>query len=47
VPVSVYWKKGRAKIEIALAKGKQHHDKRSSTKEADWARDKARLFRNK
>jgi len=47
VPVGMYWKKGRAKIEIALAKGKQHHDKRQSSKDADWARDKARLVRNK
>jgi SsrA-binding protein len=47
VPVSVYWKKGRAKIEIALAKGKQHHDKRASAKDADWAREKARIVRNK
>ncbi|MBE0439676.1 MAG: SsrA-binding protein SmpB [Gammaproteobacteria bacterium] len=47
VPVAMYWKKGRAKLEIALAKGKQQHDKRQSSKDADWARDKARITRNK
>ncbi len=47
VPVAMYWKKGRAKIEIALAKGKQQHDKRASAKDADWAREKARIVRNK
>ncbi|MDQ7073324.1 MAG: SsrA-binding protein SmpB [Gammaproteobacteria bacterium] len=42
VPVSLYWKKGRAKLEIALAKGKQHHDKRRGTpKDADWKRRKS------
>ena len=47
VPVAMYWKKGRAKLEIALAKGKQQHDKRASAKDQDWAREKARIFRNK
>ncbi len=47
VPVAMYWKKGRAKLEIALAKGKQHHDKRASAKDQDWAREKSRIFRNK
>ncbi|PHS30784.1 MAG: SsrA-binding protein [Methylophaga sp.] len=47
VPVSLYWKKGRAKLEIALAKGKQQHDKRASAKDADWAREKSRIFRSK
>ncbi|NQY27550.1 MAG: SsrA-binding protein SmpB [Piscirickettsiaceae bacterium] len=47
VPVVMYWKKGRAKLEIALAKGKQQHDKRASAKDKDWAREKSRIFRNK
>lgn len=47
VPVAMYWKKGRAKLEIALAKGKQQHDKRAASKDQDWAREKARVFRNK
>ena len=46
VPVVMYWKKGRAKLEIALAKGKQHHDKRVAEKEKDWARQKARLLKH-
>ena len=45
VPTAMYWKKGHAKLEIALAKGKQAHDKRASTKERDWQRDKRRLMK--
>ena len=46
VPLSVYFNaKGRAKVELALAKGKQTHDKRQTIKERDWKRDKARLMR--
>jgi len=46
VPLSVYFNgKGRAKVELALAKGKQTHDKRASIKERDWKRDKARVMR--
>jgi SsrA-binding protein len=47
VPLALYWKKGRAKLEIALARGKQAHDKRSSEKNRDWQREKQRLLRNK
>lgn len=47
VPVAMYWSKGRAKLEIALAKGKQHHDKRAAAKDADWAREKSRIFRDR
>lgn len=48
VPMSIYFNKaGRAKVELALAKGKQAHDKRQSIKERDWKRDKARLMREK
>jgi len=47
VPVAMYWSKGRAKLELALAKGKQQHDKRAASKDQDWAREKARIFRNK
>ena len=47
VPVSMYWKKGRAKLEIALAKGKQHHDKRATSKDRDWSREKARIMSSK
>ncbi len=47
VPLNMYWKKGMAKIEIALAKGKQLHDKRATEKERDWNRDKARIMKMK
>ncbi len=46
VPVALYWKKGRAKLEIALAKGKQMHDKRASIKDREWKRDKERLMKH-
>jgi SsrA-binding protein len=48
VPLSVYFNsRGRAKVELALAKGKQHHDKRQTMKDRDWQRDKARLLRER
>ena len=46
VPLKLYWKKGRAKIEIGLAKGKQMHDKRASQKDRDWQRDKSRVLKS-
>jgi len=45
VPVSLFWKKGFAKCNIALAKGKQKFDKRATEKERDWNRQKQRLMR--
>jgi SsrA-binding protein len=45
VPTAMYWKKGRAKLEIALAKGKQAHDKRATAKDRDWQRDKQRIMK--
>ncbi|WP_417498859.1 SsrA-binding protein SmpB [Methylophaga sp.] len=45
IPLNMYWKKGMAKIEIALAKGKQLHDKRATEKDRDWNRDKARILK--
>jgi SsrA-binding protein len=45
VPLELYWKNGRAKLQVGLAKGKKQHDKRATEKERDWARDKARLLR--
>ena len=47
VPLALYWKKGRAKLEIALARGKQSHDKRAAEKERDWGREKQRLLRSR
>lgn len=47
VPLKLYWdEKGRAKLEIALAKGKSAPDKRQVSAERDWARDKARLMKD-
>ncbi len=46
VPLSMYWKKGVAKIEIGIAKGKQKQDKRASIKERDWQRDKQRILKH-
>ena len=46
VPLSVYFNsKGRAKVELALAKGRKHHDKRDYEKEKDWKREQGRLLR--
>ena len=45
IPTAMYWKRGRAKLEIALAKGKQAHDKRASEKDRDWSREKQRLLK--
>ena len=45
VPLELYWKSGRAKLRVGLAKGKKQHDKRAVEKERDWQRDKARLLR--
>ncbi len=46
VPTKLYWSRGRAKLAIALAKGKKKHDKRASEKDRDWDREKARGFKN-
>ena len=46
VPLSIYFNSnGRAKVELALARGKKVHDKRETIKERDWKRDQARLLR--
>ncbi|MCW9031882.1 MAG: SsrA-binding protein SmpB [Gammaproteobacteria bacterium] len=45
VATAMYWKHGRAKLEIALAKGKKEHDKRASDKDRDWKREKARILK--
>src|SRR6185369_11119222 len=44
VPLELYWKHGRAKVRIGLAKGKKQHDKRATEKDRDWQRDKARVL---
>ena len=45
VPTKMYFKKGKAKIEIAVAKGKKNFDKRNTKKTRDWNREKARYIR--
>lgn len=48
VPTKLYFdKNGKAKLEIALAKGKKSHDKRETEKKRDWDRDKQRIIRDK
>ena len=45
IPTKMYFKKGKAKIEVAIAKGKKKYDKRIAKKNRDWNRDKARYIR--
>lgn len=45
IPTALYWKGGRAKLEIGIACGKKTHDKRETEKQRDWQRQKARLLR--
>jgi len=45
IPTRLYFKKGKAKVEIAVAKGKKQYDKRQVKKRKDWDREKARYFR--
>ena len=46
IPTKIYFnKKGIAKVQIALAKGKKNHDKRETKKNRDWDREKSRIFR--
>ena len=45
VPLSLYWKHGRVKAKIALAKGKKLYDKRQTIKQREWDRDKQRLLK--
>ncbi len=48
VPLKIYFnEQGRAKVEIAVARGRKAHDKREALKEKDWARDKQRLMRDR
>lgn len=47
VPMSLYYKGGRVKVEVALAKGKATHDKRETIKDREWEREQGRLMRHK
>ncbi len=45
VPLELYWKEGRAKLQVGLAKGKKQHDKRATDKDRNWQRDKGRIMK--
>jgi len=45
VPTRMYWKRGRAKVEVGTARGKKLHDKRASARDRDWERQRARLLK--
>ena len=45
IPTKLYFKKGKAKVEIAVAKGKKQYDKREVKKKRDWNRERSRYFR--
>jgi SsrA-binding protein len=47
VPLSVYWKGGKAKVEIGLARGKKQHDKRADERDRDWQREKSRVMKRR
>lgn len=46
VPLDLHWHKGRAKLNIGVAKGKKQHDKRATDKDRDWQRQKARILKH-
>jgi len=46
IPISLYWKRGRAKLQLGLGKGKKKHDKRATEKSRDWQRQKERLMKH-
>ena len=47
VPLDLHWTRGRAKLEVGLAKGKKQHDKRADIKQREWKREKARVLRDR
>lgn len=47
IPLSLYWKANKVKVELGLARGKKLHDKRETERERDWQRDKARIMRER
>jgi SsrA-binding protein len=46
VPLEMYWRSGKAKLRIGLAKGKKEHDKRATEKDRDWQREKSRVMKH-
>jgi len=47
IPMALYWKKNRVKVDLGVARGKQEHDKRDAEKDRDWNREKQRTLRAK
>jgi SsrA-binding protein len=47
VPLNLHYSKGRVKVDIALARGKQKHDKRETEREKEWQREKQRVLRSR
>jgi SsrA-binding protein len=47
IPTAMYWKKGRAKLEIALARGKKAHDRRADEKDREWQRQRQRIMKTR
>ncbi len=47
VPLKMHWRRGRAKLDIGLAKGKKNYDKRETQKQQDWKRQKERLLKHR
>jgi SsrA-binding protein len=47
IPLELYWKHGKAKLRVGLAKGKKEHDKRSTEKDRDWQREKSRVMKHR
>ncbi len=47
VPTRMYWHRGRAKLEIGIARGKRKQDKRAAEKDRDWQREKQRLLKQR
>ena len=45
MPLALFWKRGRVKLDVGLAKGKKEYDKRATEKDRDWQRDKQRLLK--
>lgn len=47
IPMSLYWKRNKIKMRLALAKGKKTHDKRATIKEREWQRESARIMKHR
>ena len=45
IPTAMYWSRGKVKVEVGMARGKQQHDKRKTQKDRDWERQKGRIMK--